>query len=53
MVIPINTRLDLGQSLNASLTLVIPADAGHRFLNRRPEREVARLEVVQEFACGP
>jgi hypothetical protein len=31
-VIPINTRLDPGQSLNTSLTFVTPADPGHLFL---------------------
>lgn len=31
-VIPINTRLDPGQSLNTSLTFVTPADATHLFL---------------------
>ena len=31
-VIPINTRLDPGQSLNTSLTFVTPNDAGHLFL---------------------
>ena len=31
-VIPINTRLDPGQSLNTSLTFVVPTDAAHLFL---------------------
>jgi len=31
-VIPINTRLDPGQSLNTSLTFVAPTDATHLFL---------------------
>ena len=31
-VIPINTRLDPGQSLNTSLTFVTPSDAEHLFL---------------------
>jgi hypothetical protein len=31
-VIPINTRLDPGQSINTSLTFVAPTDATHLFL---------------------
>jgi hypothetical protein len=31
-VIPINTRLDPGQSIDTSLTFVVPADATHLFL---------------------